>query len=317
MVKIITMIAMLLWTSAAHATVVNPSGGDDTANIQKVCNAGNIVELVKGNYHVSTVTCKDIVGKSNGDPYFYYEGQTGTINVLGSAGYRGAIVCPSSGACAYSNFNVQPGAGAAGFVMDSVHSMKLTNVSVVDPNGVSGSCIDANTSGTYNQLLVIQGGTFQHCGGWCVDSNNLDDSTFNGAVYSNCLQGLIRIQYGFGNRFVGNYIEDAYSEPGLELDGGGASTITGNSFDTNQQDMMFGSGYYAVVSGNMSCRNQGNGMFDIEGNGVFLNASANIACAPTYYVAPSVTGFFGSFQDPNPSYADQHSQDIIATSVHN
>lgn len=310
-----TIAVIILLSSAvapAHATVVNPSGHDDTAAIQQVCNAGQIVELVRGTYHISSITCKDITGKSNGDPYFYYEGQTPTINIIGSAGPRGAIVCPLSGACAYSSFNVQPGVGSAGFVMDNVHSMKLTNISVVDLAGTGGSCIDANTSGTQNQLLVIQSGTFQHCGGWCVDSNNLDDSTFIGAVFSNCLQGLIRIQYGFGNRFVGNYIEDAFSKPGLELDGGGASLINGNSFDTNQQDMMFGAGYYASVTGNMSCRNGGNGMFDIEGNGVFINASGNEACAPTYYVSPNVTSFFGRFNDPNPSYVDQHSSDIIS-----
>jgi hypothetical protein len=309
--------ALLLAGGPARATVVNPSGGDDTAAIQKVCTAGQIVELVKGNYHVNTVTCKDIVGKSNGDPYFYYEGQTGTTNILGTAGPRGAIVCPSPGACAYSNFNVVPGAGSAGFVMDSIHSMKLTNVSVIDPNAVSGSCIDANTGGANNQLLVIQGGTFQHCGGWCVDSNQLDDSTFIGAVFSNCQQGLIRIQYGFGNRFTSNYIEDAYSKPGLELDSGGASTITGNSFDTNQQDMIFGNDYYAVVSGNMSCRNGGGGMFDIEGS-VFITAAANMTCGgfPTFYAGPNGGILSGSFQDPMATYADPRSQSLISPFVH-
>jgi hypothetical protein len=310
------LLAALLCTTAipAHATVVNPSGHDDTAAIQAVCNAGNIVELVKGTYHVSTVTCKDITGKSNGDPYFYYEGQTATINVVGSAGPRGAIVCPAGGACAYSALNVQPGPGSAGFVMDNIHSMKLVNVSVVDPAGTGGSCIDANTSGM-NQLLVIQGGTFQHCGGWCVQSNNMDDSTFIGAVFSNCLQGGINIGLGFGNRWVGNYIEDMFSKPGLKLDGGGASLISGNSFDTNQQDMMFGAGYYASVTGNMSCRNGGNGMFDIEGDGVFINAAGNEACSPAYYVNPAVTSFFGRFNDPNPTYADPHSQAIIGPFV--
>lgn len=312
----LALAALLLASAAAHATVVNPSGGDDTAAIQKVCSAGNIVQLTKGTYHVSTVSCKSIVGYINPDAYFWYEGQTSEINVVGSPGPRGAIVCPAPGPCAYSEFNVQPGAGSAGFVMDNIHGMRLTNITVVDPAGVSGSCIDANTSGM-NQLLNIQGGVFQHCGGWCVDSNNLDDSTFIGGTYSNCQQGAIRIQYGFGNRFTSNYIEDEYSKPGLELDGGGATTITGNSFDQNGQDMLFGAGYYASVTGNMSCRNQGEGMFDIAGANVFLTASGNMACAPTYYVAPNITGFFGSFQDPNPSYVDQNSQTIISPFVHN
>lgn len=315
MKSILLALFLTLCNVSAHATVVNPSGGDDTAAIQKVCTAGQIVQLVKGTYHVSSVTCANIVGYGNADAYFWYEGQTSTITIVGSAGPRGAIVC-SPGPCAYENFNVQPGAGSAGFVMDNVHGMRLTNVTVVDTSGASGACIDANTSGM-NQALVIQGGVFQHCGGWCVESNNLDDSTFIGGIYSNCQQGLIFVGYGFGNRFTSNYIEDAYSKPGLELDGGGATTITGNSFDTNQQDMMFGAGYYASVTGNMSCRNQGNGMFDIEGANVFLNASGNMACAPAYYVAPGVTGFFGSFQDPNPTYVDANSQAVISPWVHN
>lgn len=312
---LLALAALLLASHAAHATVVNPSGGDDTAAIQKVCNAGQIVQLVKGTYHVSSVTCANIVGYSNADAYFWYEGQTSTITVVGSAGPRGAIVC-SPGPCAYENFNVQPGPGSAGFVMDNVHGMRLTNVTCVDTSGVSGDCIDANTAGM-NQELVIQGGVFQHAGGWCVESTNLSDSTFIGGIYSNCQRGAILIQFGYGNRFTSNYIEDEYSRPGLELDGGGATTIAGNSFDQNQQDMMFGSGYYASVTGNMSCRNQGNGMFDIEGANVFLNASGNMACAPTYYVAPNVSGFFGSFQDPNATYVDQNSQNVIAPFVHN
>lgn len=314
----------ILWSGAlvvayhidsASATVVNPSGGDDTAAIQKVCNAGQVVELVAGVYHVSSVNCPYITGKIGDGPYFWYEGQQGRVQIRGTTGPRGAIVC-SSAPCAYKEFVVYPAPGSAGFVMDNIHMMTLTNVSVVDDgSGTSGACIDANTQGL-NQSLTIQGGVFQHCGGWCVESSNLSDSTFIGAVFSNCQQGGILIQYGFGNRFTSNYIEDEYSKPGLELDGGGATTITGNSFDTNQQDMMFGSGYYASVSGNMSCRNQGNGMFDIEGSGVFLSAAANMACAPAYYVNPTVTGFFGSFQDPNPTYVDQNSQTMLSPFIH-
>jgi hypothetical protein len=304
-------VSLLLLATPAHATVVNPSGGDDTAAIQKVCTAGQIVQLVHGTYHVSSVSCKTIVGLINADAYYWYEGQTSTITVQGSAGQRGAIVCAPPGPCAFENFNVQPGPGSAAFVMDNIHGMRLTNITVVDTSGISGSCVDANTSGM-NQSLVIQGGVFQHCGGWCVDSNNLDDSTFTGTTYSNCQLGLIHIGYGFGSRFIGNYIEDAYSKPGLELDGGGATVISSNSFDSNGSDMTFGAGYYATVVGNMSCRNQGEGMFNIQGDGVFLNASGNSACAPTYFVNPSVTSFFGRFDDPNPSYVDQHSQDVIS-----
>ena len=123
--KLLLLLCFL--SQPAYATVVNPSGHDDTAAIQAVCNAGNIVELVRGTYHVSSVTCKDITGKSNGDPYFYYEGQTATINVVGSAGPRGAIVCPAGGACAYSAFNVQPGPGSAGFVMDNIIECPMHN----------------------------------------------------------------------------------------------------------------------------------------------------------------------------------------------
>jgi parallel beta-helix repeat protein len=191
-----------------------------------VCAVGQIVQLVKGTYHVSSVTCSAVVGYINPDDYFWYEGQTDKIAVVGTGIGGNVITCPSPGPCAYAEIGVEPSNGQVGIgTSGTVHTMRLTNVTVVDTTGTSGSCVDFSAAN--NQTLIVQGGTFQHCGGYCINMSEASDSSISGAIISNCQKGGIHVDYGVGNRITDNYIEDMYAANGIEYWGGGKFARTG------------------------------------------------------------------------------------------
>jgi hypothetical protein len=303
------------WAASAPVTALHPSGGDDTAALQQVCNKG-IAVLAAGVFNVSTVTCKNIVS-TNADAFFYYEGQQPTVKLQGIArGQRGVVVCPSPGPCAYRGFEIDPPAGSAGIVLDSVHGAQLLDMSVIDTTGgQSGACVDMNVNnGGDNQNFVIRGGVYEHCGGWCFDfstvsDKGMSDSSWYGVDIANCGQGGVHISFGYGNQFIGNRVQDQFGLPGIKLDTGGDDIVSSNLFDKNYSDMVLGD-VYLTATGNMSCQLQGGAMFDIEG-GVQINAAANLSCGPNYLVG-SKGHVSGAFYDPFPSYADQHSQNTLA-----
>jgi hypothetical protein len=299
----------------AATTTLDPSGGDDTHRIQTACNAGRVV-LADGVFHVSTVTCRNIVSE-NADAYFWYEGQQPTTKLKGaSSGARGVLVCPSPGPCLYRGFEVNPPSGTAGIVLDSIHGAQLLDMSVIDDRGgLSGACVDMNVTQGDNQNIVVRGGTYEHCGGWCFDfstrsDKGTSDSSWSGVNISNCQAGGIHISFGYGNHFTDNRIQDQFGLPGLKLDTGGADTVTGNTFDQNYSDIVLGD-VYLVATGNLSCRLQGGAMFDIEGQ-VAINAAGNWSCGPTYLVGQNGQFTGGAFYDPLPSYADQRTQSLLS-----
>lgn len=306
-------------TSAlAKTTMLKPSGGDDTAAIQSACNQG-IAVLTDGVYQVSSVTCKSMVSAS-ADAYFWYQGQQPTTKLKGiRSGVRGVLVCPSPGPCAYRGFDVSPPPGSAGIVLDSVHGAQLLEMSVIDDGGMqSGACVDMNVTSGDNQNIVVKGGTYLHCGGWCFDfstqsDKGTSDSSWYGVDVSNCGRGGIHISFGFNNQFVGNRIQDQFGQPGIKLDSGGAITITGNIFDQNFSDIVLGDAWL-VASGNMSCRTQGGAMFDIEGE-VAINAAANWGCGPSYLLGQNGKLTGGAFYDPLPSFADQRTQNALSGAI--
>jgi hypothetical protein len=209
----------------AATTTLSPSGGDDTHRIQTACNAGRVV-LTDGVFHVSTVTCRNIVSE-NADAFFWYEGQQPTIKLQGTgSGARGVLVCPSPGPCLYRGFEVDPPPGTAGIVLDSIHGAQLLDMSVIDDRGgLSGACVDMNVTQGDNQNIVVRGGTYEHCGGWCFDfstasDKGTSDSSWSGVDVANCQAGGIHISFGYGNHFTDNRIQDQFGLPGLKLDRG-------------------------------------------------------------------------------------------------
>lgn len=318
-----TLVAWMAFCHFANATVVNPSGGDDTVAMQKVCTAGQILELVRGTYHTKGITCASVVGKSNPDVYFWYEGQKDTTAIVGTGVGGSVISCPAPGPCAYSEIGVEPSNGQSGIgATGTVHTMRLTNVTVMDTSATSGACVDFSQAN--NQSLTIQGGVFQHCGGYCVDASQMSDSSIIGATISNCQKGGIHVDVGFGNRIIGNYIEDMYTVNGIEYWGGGKFSINDNQFDLNNVDIDIGGGTYGVITGNISCRAY-LAFIEIDNGGSWANAAGNNACWNTappgfangnaYYAVPG-TWTWGAIYDPAPSYVDQNSQNIIAPFVH-
>jgi len=302
----------------AATTTLAPSGGDDTHRIQAACNAGRVV-LTDGVFHVSTVTCRNIVSES-ADAYFWYEGQQPTTKLKGaSSGARGVLVCPSPGPCLYRGFEVDPPPGTAGIVLDSIHGAQLLDMSVIDDaGGLSGACVDMNVTQGDNQNIVVRGGTYEHCGGWCFDfstqsDKGTSDSSWSGVDISNCQAGGVHISFGYGNHFTDNRIQDQFGLPGLKLDRGGDDTITGNSFDQNYSDIVLAN-VYLVATGNTSCRLQGGAMFDIEGP-VAINAAGNWSCGPTYLMGQNGQFDGGAFYDPLPSYADQRTQNLLSGAI--
>lgn len=319
--------ALILLSTAALAAEANntgtavlaPSGGDDTMNFVHACSEGS-VELTAGVYNVRAIVCRAITG-FNADAGFWYEGQQPTIKLVGIAtGARGVLTCPPPGPCAYQGFEVDPPPGSAGIVIDSVHGAQLLDVSVIDDQGQqSGACVDLNVNnGGDNQNIVVRGGTYEHCGGWCFDFSTVSDkgmstSSWYGVNVGNCGLGGIHISFGYGNQFIGNHIVGQFGLPGIKLDTGGDDIVVGNLFDENFSDIVLGD-VYLSVSGNQSCRTQGGAMFDIEG-GVQINAAANLSCGPNYLIGAN-GHVSGAFYDPSPSYADQHSQDALAGVIH-
>jgi len=320
MMKLAWCAALLaLLPGAALAGTINPSGADDTAALQQACNRGGIVVLSAGDYHVRTITCANIVSAST-EAFFYYEGQQPTVRIRGiPAGARGVVVCPPPGPCAYRGFDISPPAGEAGIVLDSIHGAQLFDVSVVDDTGgQSGACVDMNVTQGDNQNIVVRGGTYLHCGGWCFDfstksDKGTSDSSWYGADIANCGLGGVHIAFGYGNQFIGNRIQDQYAQPGVQLDSGGTIVLDGNLFDQNFSDVVLGN-VYLVAAGNLSCRTQGGAMFDLEGE-VAINASGNLSCGPTYLVGTNGTLTGGAFYDPLPSYADPHTQQVLSGSI--
>jgi hypothetical protein len=317
----IVLVLVACGPARAHAatTTLVPSGGDDTGRIQAACNAGRVV-LTDGVFHVSTITCRNIVSE-NADAFFYYQGQQPTTKLQGtSSSVRGVLVCPSPGPCLYRGFDVDPPAGASGIVLDGVHGAQLLDVSVIDDGGGdSGDCVDMNATQDDNQNIVVRGGTYEHCGGWCFDfgPNNsgwgTSDSAWSGVDVSNCQAGGIYISFGYNNHFTDNRIQDQYGKVGMQLDSGGVDVVTGNTFDHNYSDMVLGNVYF-VATGNMSCNLQGGAMFDIEGQ-VSINASANRSCDPTYLVGSSGQFTGGAFYDPLPSFANPYTQSVLSGAI--
>ena len=289
--------------SVGGTMIVPPSGGDDTAPIQTACNKG-AVQLTGGVYHVTAITCKAITGMVNADDFFWYQGQQPTVKMVGTpAGKRGVVTCPSPGPCTYQSFTISPPAGTSGIVLDSVHGASLLDMNIVDDQGGNSShCVDMVRSGEDNQNLVIRGGTYIHCGGWCVEADVTSDGQIIGADIANCQKGGVHIAYGYGWRITGNYIQGGFAASGFVWDCCGDGNITGNHFDENWSDMVLGSraqdgGVYLSASGNSSCRTQGGAMFEFAGS-AYVIAAANISCGPTYYLRPgTVVG--GGFYDPN------------------
>jgi hypothetical protein len=229
-------------------------------------------------------------------------------------------VCPTPGPCLYRGFEVNPPPGAAGIVLDSIHGAQLIEMSVIDDGGGnSGDCVDMNTTHGDNQNIFVRGGTYQHCGGWCFNFGpntsgvGTSDSGWIGVDISNCQMGGVYISFGFGDHFTDNRVQDHYGKPGIQIDSGGAITVTGNTFDQNYSDLVLGV-VWLVASGNLSCRTQGGAMFDIEGQ-VSINAAANRSCNPTYLVGPNGQFTGGAFYDPMPSYADQNTQNALAGAI--
>lgn len=302
----------------AAAITLAPSGGDDTHRIQTACDQG-IVVLTGGVYQVSSVTCKNIISAS-ADAYFWYEGQQPTTKLKGiSSGRRGVLVCPSPGPCAYRGFDIDPPPGTAGIVLDGVHGAQLLEMSVIDDQGMlSGACVDMNVTTGDNQNIVVQGGTYEHCGGWCFDfstqsDKGTSDSSWYGVDASNCGLGGIHISFGYGNQFVGNRIQDHFGLPGIKLDSGGDDVVVGNIFDQNFSDLVLGN-VYLTANGNMSCRLQGGAMFDIEGQ-VAINAAGNLSCGPSYLVGQNGQLTGGAFYDPLPTYGDQRTQSLLSGAI--
>jgi hypothetical protein len=312
-----SLLAAMVTTAQAATTTLSPSGGDDTVIIQAACNKGP-VRLTDGVFHVSSVSCK-VITSENADAYFRYEGQQPTVKLQGTdSTKRGVLVCPSPGPCLYRGFEVNPPANAAGIVLDTIHGAQLLEMSVVDDvRGNSGDCVDMNVnSGWGNQNIIVRGGTYVHCGGWCFNSDYTlaggwtSDSEWDMVDVSNCQKGGIHIFLGDGNHFNGNRIQDHYGLPGLKYDNGGVVVITGNTFDLNYSDMVLGN-VWGVMSGNMSCRTQGGAMIVIEGP-VSMVGSSIRSCGPTYLVGSNGQFTGGAFYDPMPSYADQHTHDVLS-----
>jgi hypothetical protein len=309
-----TLLVTPLYLQAAGVNlfpyVVLPSGGDDTQRLQTACNAngGNsIVELVAGQYNVSTVNCRNIVSQST-DAFFYYQGQQPSTKIKGLGGTAAVVTCQSPGPCAYRGFTIDPGPGQIGLQIGSnTHGVQLYDLSIIDDQG-GGSSDCVQFPGNDNQNLVVRGGTYEHCGGWCFNMvENLSDSSWYLTDIANCADGGVFIGSGFGDTFVGNRIQDQYSSPGVWIDGeqtdGGSGTIVfdGNIFDSNSSDIIVNN-LYLVASGNMDCRVQVGGMFEFRGN-VAINASANMSCGPTYLVDQGAN-VSGAIYDPFPSYAN-------------
>lgn len=320
---LLALVLITLCSVSAHATVVNPSGGDDTAAMQKVCSAGQILQLTKGIYHTTGITCAKAVGYINPDDYFWYEGQADTIAIVGTGTGGNVITCPAPGPCGYAEIGVEPSHGQVGIGANgTVHTMRLTNVTVMDTSATSGSCVDFSAAN--NQTLIVQGGTFQHCGGYCINMSQTSDSSISGAIISNCQKGGIHVDYGFGNRIFGNYIEDMYAANGIEYWGGGKFSINDNQFDLNNVDMDLGGQVYGAVTGNASCR-AGLAFIKFDTGGAWVNAAGNVECwtaAPpafgngnAYYAVPG-TWTWGAIYDPEASYVDQNSQNIVSPFVH-
>lgn len=317
------LLALVLFggeVSAAPTTVVAPSGGDDTAALQAACNRG-ILQLTAGVYHLTAITCKAIVGLGDNDAFFWYEGQQPMTKLVGvAAGKRGVVTCPSPGPCVYQSFAVSPPAGTAGIVLDSVHGATLNNVSVIDDQGGNSShCVDAKRSGEDNQNIQIRGGTFIHCGGWCLEMDVTSDGQVMGADVANCQQGGLHIAYGYGWRIDNNYIQGGFSKSGVVWDCCGAGGVVGNHFDENFSDLVLGAdahdgGVFLTVTGNSSCRTQGGAMMDFPG-WAYVFAAANMSCGPTYIVRPG-GAVGGGFYDPAPSYATPATQTAMAGLIH-
>ena len=321
--KLLLLLCFL--SQPAHATVVNPSGHDDTAAIQAVCNAGNVVELVKGVYHVSSVTCKNIVGKNPaGGYYFWYEGVQPFTTVVGtSTAGAPAIVCPSSG-CAYANFAINPAqSGAAGIgTAGTVHGITLDGMLIADnAGGQSGSCVDLS-AGQDNQLLMISNSTLIHCGAagtsaWCVNAGVASDSSITGyTIISNCGAGGVLITYGFGWDIRPFRIEAQYNGVGVAwLSGGNGSIDT--QFDLNIYDIQLGD-VYVTLGKVMDSRLAPGGVatFNITGNAALAGGTVFTA-GPTFRIDPSVPSFYAcGNQIVGLSAADAYSQQIVGVSVH-
>lgn len=317
MKAILLIVSFMLWASAAHATVVNPSGGDDTAAIQKVCNAGQVVELVKGHYNWSSVTCSYITGKVPANEcYFWYEG------VVCPTVATGTIVCPSSG-CAYSNFGLDVPPGMPGItVAGQVHGLAISGMMIADTGaGTSGACVDM-TPGTDNQFLVIHDSTFIHCGAaspttWCIDAGTTSDSSLTGTTtITNCGAGGLHIGFGYGWDIRPFRVEDQYGGPGVAWDAGGNGTIDVGGFDLNIYDIRLGSVY--VTLGNvLDSRLAPGGVatFDIEGQAALVGGTV-FTSGPTFYVNPSVASFYScGAQIVGLSAADAYSTQIVGASV--
>lgn len=326
-----SLFATLMFPVATLAATPIPVSGDttgatDTARVTNACAAGRVPHLNPGTYYITHVdNCRKIEGDGGTPAYFWYEGETDITTVVGVGGSRGVFTCAAGTACLFTNFTVNPGPGQACFVQDGVHGMTLHDTNCIDPAAQGGDCIDARAlSGSFNQLLKIEGGIFIHCGGWGLNASEgagFNDSFAIGANFSNNQKGNINVAAGFGNIWALNKIEDTFGVNGMVFSGpagtSGDSLIVGNVFDQNNIDMQFTSpDWYGVVAGNMSCTSpsaQGN-MFSIEGSN-FIAGGINTSCSPTYH---AVAGFapFLDFADPNPTYTDPTSQAIVSPFVH-
>jgi hypothetical protein len=116
-----------------------------------------------------------------------------------------------------------------------LHGAQLLDVSVIDDQGQqSGACVDLNVNnGGDNQNIVVRGGTYEHCGGWCFDfstvsDKGMSDSSWYGVNLLNCGLGGIHISFGYANQFIGNRIVGQFGLPGIKLDTGDDDIVVGN-----------------------------------------------------------------------------------------
>lgn len=328
--RYLLVIALVLCYATAHAdTTLTPlaGGADNTAHIQKACDAGPVhlqySPTTGGQFPVKGVTCLNIDGTAEGGSEFY---NIPHIQMVGTDPSQAVITCPGTNVCTYANLAIDPAANGGVGISNGgnpVHGLHLYNMTIVAASASSGSCVDLHGGGP-KQDLEVRNGFYGHCGGFCFDESypdtgSLSDGSIIGATVFNCQKGLINFFASDDFRFVGNFFEGGFGNAAVFIDVSNIGlNFTGNNFDENFTNIIFGNVNNAVLSSNISARLQGGPFFQAYGAVQNLHWLGNVndGSGADFQVANpgnnSLPGSIGGdILDLNPTFYDAYTVQVM------